>query len=667
MKKIGADMLTIQEKLRMLCAADRWRTYDCDGKLPSLFVSDGPVGLRTECVDGNGKTIEMPSVAYPAIQTLANTWNKELARKIGECLADDAIERNADVLLAPGVNIKRHPLNGRNFEYFSEDPYLAGVLAREYIFGLQDKGVGACLKHFCCNNIEFNRRQLSSEVDERTLREIYLKPFEIACEAKPVCVMSSYNRINGEFASEFSRGFEILRNEFGFDGIILSDWHSVKNRAKSAKAGLDIEFPFYDVTYNGLLDDHKAGKITEADINKCVDSIIDILFRIQDMKKSRKITRASNERKLIAAEVVREGAVLLKNDGILPIKKGTSVCVNGSYGRPSASYASGGGSSCVKCEYENFDLASLLGERLGESIPFSKAFDKTHIDGAGDGGSIPEIGLKNALLSDVNIVCVGTGADIEKEGEDRRDMRLPDVQERFILHASELNRNTVVVMFAGAPIDMSAWIDKVKAVLYVGLCGPNGADAIADILCGISNPSGKLSETFPVNIEAVPAVNTYRDMNVICYSEGLNVGYRYFDRCPQNTLFPFGFGLSYSRFEYSDLVLSADPDGVRVRFRVENTSDVDGKETAQLYIRECMPKVYRPIKELKCFDKKFISAGNAEWFDMTIGSDALKYFSAAKNKWIADDGVYEIIIGSSSQDIRLRARISLDNGELHIL
>ncbi|MCX4314220.1 MAG: glycosyl hydrolase, partial [Clostridia bacterium] len=263
MKKITVNDLTAQEKLRLICADGFWYTSDLGGKLPTVCVSDGPVGLRAERVNDKGEKYTVPAVSYPSVQMLANSWSTECARETGECLACDCAEQNVDILLAPGVNIKRHPLNGRNFEYFSEEPYLAGVLAKEYISGLQNNGVGACLKHFCCNNLEYNRFNQSSEVDERTLREIYYKPFEIACEAKPVSAMCSYNRINGTYASEYKKGFDVLRNEFGFDGAVYSDWDAVRDRAKAAKAGVDIEFPYNGGNYEKLVADYNAGKLTD--------------------------------------------------------------------------------------------------------------------------------------------------------------------------------------------------------------------------------------------------------------------------------------------------------------------------------------------------------------------------------------------------------------------
>ena len=312
MAKISVKDLSIEEKLRLLCSDGFWYTHDCGGKLPKVAVSDGPVGLRAMRDEDT-----LPSIAYPSLQSLANTWNRDLAAVMGECLADDSYERKVDVLLGPGVNVKRHPLNGRNFEYLSEDPYLAGELAKNYVTSLQTQGIGACVKHFCCNNLEYNRFEQSSEVDERTLREIYYVPFEIACEAKPVSMMSAYNRVNGVYANENVKGFDALRKDFGFDGVMYSDWEAIRDRTAAAKAGCDIEFPFNQVNYDALVKDYKDGKITEVEIDSCVERIINFVYRCKEMQEGKEIKRTVEERLEVAEKIALESIVLLKNeDGI---------------------------------------------------------------------------------------------------------------------------------------------------------------------------------------------------------------------------------------------------------------------------------------------------------------------------------------------------------------
>ena len=369
--------LTVEEKLRLLCGKDAWQTCDFNGKLPFVKVTDASMGVRTAKDDGSG---DKPSVSYPSSQMLANTWNLQTVRSYAECVADDCLDYGADILLGPGVNIKRNPLCGRNFEYYSEDPYLAGVLAREYISAMQQEGAGTCLKHFCCNNLEFNRRLQSSEVDERTLREIYYKPFEIACEAKPVSIMCSYNKINGVQGSEYKKGFSVLREEYGFNGAVISDWDAVYDRAKAAKAGLDLEMPFSQSNYDKLLEDYKAGKITEAEIDECAHRVLDMVARCKELQKGKTRKRIREDRINVSREAAEEGIVLLKNEGVLPLKKGQSLSACGIYGAPYSAnsdysrYLSGGGSSRVVRLTKEFDIPEALRQQ-GFTVLFNGGFD----------------------------------------------------------------------------------------------------------------------------------------------------------------------------------------------------------------------------------------------------------------------------------------------------
>ena len=651
--------LTTEEKIRLICAKGFWNTEDLEGKLPSLTVSDGPVGVRKVAVDENGRQYDLPSVAYPAIQCLANSWSEELARGIGEALADDCLEKQVDILLAPGVNIKRHPLNGRNFEYFSEDPYLAGTLAKEYIEGLQDCGVGACLKHYYANNLEYNRLEQSSDVDERTLREIYLKPFEIACKARPVSAMCAYNRINGVYASENEKGFRILRGEFGFDGAIFSDWGAVRDRTAAAKAGLDIEFPFDQGNYEKLVADHKAGAISEAELNACAQRILDLIERCKKMSVEKKPKTSVEERLAVAQRIAEEGIVLLKNDGVLPLKKEQSVAVSGEFAAPSKfAKIAGGGSSMVQWRGELFNIAEKLQKRQKGAVVYERAFWEKGIDSF---GQKPHRALYHAAKSDVSIVCVGTGAEIECEERDRASLRLPVWEEEMILRLAERNENSVVILFAGSAVDMSAWQDRVKGIVLAGFCGERGADALVQILTGEVNPSGKLAETFPVHFEDTPVCGQFCSPCVALYGEGLNVGYRYYDRYG-GAAFPFGYGLSYSRFEYADLDVEAQGGRLFVRCGVKNVSERDGKEIVQLYVRPLDSFVYRPEKELKGYQKIALKAGEEREAAFTLQKDAFAYWSTAVDGWRVDDGLYEILIGASSQDIRLKAMVEYKDG-----
>lgn len=654
--------LSTKEKLMLVCGKGFWATNDLDGKIPSVTVSDGPVGVRKVARDENGKEYDLPSVAYPALHCLANSWDRESAREMGECLADDCKEKGVDVLLAPGVNIKRNPLCGRNFEYFSEDPFLAGSLAREYIDGLQKSGVGACLKHFCANSLEYNRLEQSSDVDERTLREIYLKPFEIACKAKPVSAMCSYNRVNGVYASENAKGFKILREEFGFDGAIMSDWGAVRDRARSLLAGLDLEMPFSQQNFDKLVKDFEEGRIPESALNECAERILELVERCRAMREGKKVVRSLDERLAVARKIAEEGIVLLKNEGVLPLEKGKSVAVCGEFAAPpNYGRISGGGSAMVQWIGPKFNLADKLREKLGGDVRFERAFWEKGIESF---GQKTYKAFYNAAMCDVSIICVGTGAEFEYEGGDRESLKLSSWQENLILQLAERNPNTVVIVFAGGAIDMSAWKDRVQGIVLAGFCGESGGDALARILTGEVNPSGKLAETQPLSISETSSYGQYNTPCVARYGEGLDVGYRYYDRHGTNVAYPFGFGLSYSAFEYIDLAWKEEKDGLTVCFKIKNISERDGKEVSQLYVRPLDPFVYRPDKELKGFSKDEIAAGKSKTVRIALDFSAFAYYSVATDGWRVDDGLYEILIGASSRDIRLKKIVEIKDGAI---
>ncbi len=654
--------LTAEEKMRLICGKDFWHTDDLGGKLPQITVADGPVGLRVvKERRKDGTETSYPATAYPSIQLLANTWNTESAKEMGSSLGDDCLDRDVDILLAPGVNIKRNPLNGRNFEYFSEDPYLAGRMAKSYIEGVQGQGVGVCLKHFCCNNLEYDRLHQSSDVDERTLREIYYKPFEIACETKPVSVMCSYNRINGTYAAEYKKGFHVLRDEFGFDGAIFSDWGAVRDRTASAKAGLDLSMPVCEEHVRKLRADYAAGRLTDEELDVCAQRVLDLIDRCKKMRVGKEVIRTEQERAEVAKEIAAEGMVLLKNDGVLPLSGIKTVSVSGCFAKPDTiEMLRGGGSAGVEWMDKTFDIPAAL-ERRGYAVVYEGAF---RYDGVESFSQDARTALLNAAKSDVNIVCVGTGNPVEYAAGDPWTLRLPEVQERAILETAEQNENTIVVVFAGGVVNMSAWADKVKAILYAGFPGMGGDEVVADILTGAVNPSGKLSETFPLSEDTVPAVNACRVAGVTRYQEGLDVGYRYFDTYGVPVLFPFGHGLSYSEFTYKELSLTAEKDGLRVSCSVENVSARDGKEVVQAYVHECAPLVYRPKKELKAFSKSEVKAGAIVKFAFRLDAGAFAHWSVSENRWEITDGVYEILVGASSQDIRLTGKITIENGNI---
>ncbi len=660
--------LTIEEKLRLVCGKDCWHTVDLGGKIPFVRVTDASMGVRMPVNPENWDGIK-PSVSYPSLQMLANTWDLETVRKYAECVADDCLDAGADILLGPGVNIKRSPLCGRNFEYLSEDPFLAGTVGREYISAMQAEGAGACVKHFCCNNAETNRLQQSSDVDERTLREIYYKPFEIALEAKPVSLMSSYNRINGVYGSEYKKGYDTLRGEYGFDGLIMSDWDAVRDRTKSVKAGCDLEMPFHPEHYEQLVKDFNDGKITEKEIDECAERVLDLIYRCKDLQKGKKRKHTLEERIAFTRNAEEEGIVLLKNNGVLPLKKGQSLSMCGWFARPCAynrkrpELICGGGSGYVE-RLTVFDMLDIMKSVHGGEISYEPAFSE---DGVDSSFMNPGNAVDNAALSDVNIVFAGTGAPIESEGGDRLNIKLCDAQVRTITDTSSVNKNTVVVVFAGSAVDMSEWIDCVAAVVYVGFPGERGGEAVANVLTGKANPCGKLSETFPLSYEDTPVSKCYADSKVTRYEDGLDVGYRYYDTYNVPVLFPFGYGMSYSRFCYGGLKLKTDGKSLEVSYEIENLSDIDGKEVSQVYVRAIGSYVYRPYKELKGFAKTLVKAGAKQKATVKLNMRSFEYWSAAKDGWDVEDGIYEIIVGASVADEMLKAKIKITDGKIKVL
>lgn len=648
--KYDLSKFTIEEKCRLVAGKDTWHTDDLDGKVYKVKVSDGPVGLRTPNLgsEWGGKTI--PATAFPSSQVLSQTWNPSLAYRTGEMFADECIERNVDVLLAPGVNVKRLPECGRNFEYVSEDPMLSGVFGREFIKGVQDHHIGTSLKHFCLNNQEKSRHTQSSEVDERTLREIYTRNFKIALEAKPWTVMSSYNKVNGVKVSQHKKLNDMLRDELGFDGLIMSDWSAVVDHSASVKSGLDLEMPYNKENYEQLLEAVKNGEVTEAELDARCERVLWLCDKCDNEKKLRKIETTVEERLAAAEAVAEEGFVLLKNNGILPLKNGASLSVTGD---GAVKNISGGGSSRVELRGDILKLPDELQALMPDSeVVYTEAYHG---------------GLSTAATAaygkDAAIVCVHK---IDSEGGDRGGICLDRWQEEFILDVARKNPNTVVVLYCGSVIDMTAWGDKVAAIISVGYPGETGNQALAKIIAGVVNPSGKTTETYPVTEGDCLAMHCIRTQEHSVYSDGLLVGYRWYDTAKYmgkeneaRVLYPFGYGLSYSTFEYSGLNITVGEENITVEFDVRNISDVDGKECAQVYYRDPVSTVFRPFKELCGFEKKLVKAGCTEHYTVNVPKEYLAFYSTALDKWIVEEGVYEIMVGASCEDIRLEGKFNV--------
>ena len=644
--------LTKEQKIKLVMGADFWTNYDLDGQIYKFVVSDGPIGLRQPL---DRMTTEqhdcIKSVAYPSFQMLSQTWDAELAYEMGRSLGNDCIEQKVDILLGPGVNIKRLPTSGRNFEYLSEDPYVAGTFAREYIKGVQSKHVGTSLKHFCCNNSEKSRQWMSMEVDERTMREIYLRAFEMACEAHPWTVMCSYNLVNGVRMSENAKLYGVLRNEFGFDGLIVSDWDAVKDSEASLNAGLSLEMPYNAAHQREML--AKADKLDPAKLDENAQRVLELADRCEEESKLRKIDMNLEDRRAVALKIEEEGIVLLKNSGVLPLHGGKVFVTGAAAWR----YYFGGGSSNVYPEREFEPLEDAL-RHEGADAEYAESVWEVNGHQANLGN------LKGAVLkaaaSDYTVLCVGEPCSCEYESADRQQIKLSKEEETAIHALARASEKLIVVVYAGAAIDMSDWVDEADAVVWAGYGGEFVNRAVAEVLTGKVNPSGKLTETFPLSLEDVPSENAYRDEAVMVYSEGLNVGYRYFDSFDVPVLFPFGFGLSYSEFRYGNLTVGKDGENIKVRFEIENVSDMDGKEAAQLYVREITKEVYRPYQELKAFKKVFVKAREKAAVEFVLDRSAFAYYSVAKDRWTVKPGVFEIRVGASVSDIRLTKKIVLN-------
>ena len=633
-KTLGS--LSVSEKLRLLTGKNEWQTEDLGGKLPSVFMADGPNGLRKQNPD-DGTTHK--NTAYPTLSMIGCSFSVETAAMVADAIADDCIENGVDVLLAPGVNMKRTPLCGRNFEYFSEDPVLAGNLARGYIEGIQRRGVGTSLKHFAANNAENYRFYQNSETDERTFYELYGKAFEIALKAKPWTVMCSYNLVNGIYASENPKLLkEILRGKFGYDGVIVSDWLACMHRAKALKATLDLEMPYSGASYGELEKAYRDGFISDEEIDSCAKRVLELIDKCEKSKPARKVLKSKEERHKIAVEAAEECIVLLKNDnGILPLKSGSALDVYHSW---SSSVYGGGGSSYVVTEDKVARIDDVLRSRGENVTSYAQPF-------------YPPKG-------EYCIVCVGNTPEVECEGFDRENISLPARLEEMIVKCAENNPNTIVLVYAGSAIDASKWIDKVAAVVYVGFCGEGANEAAANILFGKVCPSGKLAESFPINLECTPVNKENEFAPYVYYKERFDIGYRYYDKHPEKVRFPFGFGLTYADFAYenAEIVKHGETD-YTVRFTLSNRSNTDAKEVTQIYVQDAFCTSERPLKELKAFTKTHLKAGESKTVEIKLDKSAFSYYNASLNDWYVENGRFNIYIAASSQDVKATLTIDI--------
>lgn len=648
------DQMTLDEKCAMLSGKNFWQTVSVKRLgIDSIILSDGPHGIRrqTDVADPRNKAGALPATCYPTAATMANSWDPELGEELGRMLGEEAASQDVCVLLGPGMNIKRNPYCGRNFEYFSEDPYLAGKMAAGYVRGIQENGVCACVKHYAANNIELRRMASNSVVDERTLREIYLTNFEIAVtEGHPKAIMPSYNMVNGVYSDENRHLLqEILRDEWGFDGIAVSDWGACNDFVAGVKAGSNLEMPStYGDSPRILMQAAAEGRITEEEIDRRVDELLDVVLparKAVDRLKGKPFDIEAHH--AFAQKCSEQSIVLLKNDDrILPLSKGSRVALIGEFAQKPR--YQGAGSSLVNCTRLDSTVDVIRGFDL-DVVGFASAYPR---NGATDAGMIADA-VSLAQRADYVLMYLGLDEISESEGLDRSNYGIPQCQIDALNAVSEVNKNIIVVMSAGSAVEMP-WLDRCRSLVHGYLCGQAGAAAVLRVIMGEVNPSGKLSESYPVSYDDCSSAPYFpAKERSVEYREGLYVGYRWYDTAGIPVLFPFGFGLSYTTFAYSDLKV----DGQRAIFTITNTGSTDGAEVVQLYVHAKNPSVYRPKKELKGFRKVFLKAGESKSVSISLDDKAFRYWNSVTSRFEIDPGENEIMIGASVADIRLTATL----------
>ena len=658
--------MTLEEKASMCDGLDYWHSQPVERVgIKSISLNDGPHGIRKKGDPKENTDVlkGLPAICFPTASATACSWDTDLIYKMGEALGDECRKEQVSVLLGPGTNIKRSPLCGRNFEYFSEDGVLAGEMAAAFINGVQSKGIGTSLKHYAANNQETRRMTVNAVVDERTLRETYLLPFEIAVKkAQPWTIMNSYNRLNGTYAAENKWLLtDVLRDDWGYEGVVITDWGAENERVPGLIAGQEIEMP----TSSGIgtkliVDAVNNGELDVAVLDAAVDKIIELTKKAEPVLGG-SYTYDSDAHHQLAREIASQCMVLMKNDNnVLPLKKDAKVALIGEMAHTPR--YQGAGSSLINPI--RLDNAYQTMKDMGINLTFSMGYElkKAKAKKAMDLILDAKAAAKNA---DVAVVFVGLTDEYETEGADRHHLSIPPMHNVLVEEVLKVNPNTVVVLSGGAAVEMP-WADKVPAILNMFLTGQAGGSAVCDILFGDVNPSGKLSETYPLALSDNSSYNYFPGTTVsVEHRESVYVGYKYYDTAEKQVAFPFGFGLSYTTFEYSDLKVSADnikdTDTVTVSFKVKNTGDVDGAEVAQLYVSDVESTIYRPVKELKGFNKVFLKAGEEKEIEITLDKRAFAYYNVNINDWHVESGEFKILVGASSRDIKLEASINVES------
>lgn len=672
--------LTLEEKASLCSGADFWHTKAIDRlNIPAAMVSDGPHGIRKQesLADHMGVAESIKAIGFPTASAMACSFDRDLLHKVGDALGEECVAEDLAVLLGPGINMKRSPICGRNFEYYSEDPVVAGELGAAFVNGVQKHGVGTSLKHFAANNQEWRRMSISAEIDERTLREIYLAAFEtVVKKAQPWTIMCSYNRINGVYSCENDWLLnKVLRDEWGFEGLVMTDWGAMDERVPSLKAGLDLEMPdCHGETDKLIVKAVQSGELEEPVLDTAVERILTMVDKYLTARKG--IDPASMVHPLpssvergydvaahhaLARTTAEQSAVLLKNEDILPLQKDKKIAFIGEFAK--VPRIQGGGSSHIN----NTSVESAL-DAAGDSVSYAQGF---HIDEETTDETLLQEAITLAKESDVAVIFAGLPDSFESEGFDRTHLNMPANQNELIARISEVQPNVVVVLHSGSPIAMP-WLDKVAGVLQMYLAGQASGGAAVNLLFGDATPCGKLAETFPLHLEDNPSyLNFPGNREKVCYQEGVFIGYRYYDKKKMDVLFPFGYGLSYTDFTYSNMKVTvngknaADVDVIKetdeivVSADITNTGNCDGAEIVQLYIKNPVVYEIRPEKELRDFAKVFLKAGETKTVTFTLNARAFSYYETRIHDWYAESGDYEILLASSSRDIRLQYTVSI--------
>ena len=672
--------LTLEEKASLCSGADFWHTKAIDRlNIPAAMVSDGPHGIRKQesLADHMGVAESIKAIGFPTASAMACSFDRDLLHKVGDALGEECVAEDLAVLLGPGINMKRSPICGRNFEYYSEDPVVAGELGAAFVNGVQEHGVGTSLKHFAANNQEWRRMSISAEIDERTLREIYLAAFEtVVKKAQPWTIMCSYNRINGVYSCENDWLLnKVLRDEWGFEGLVMTDWGAMDERVPSLKAGLDLEMPdCHGETDKLIVKAVQSGELEEPVLDTAVERILTMVDKYLTARKG--IDPASMVHPLpssvergydvaahhaLARTTAEQSAVLLKNEDILPLQKDKKIAFIGEFAK--VPRIQGGGSSHIN----NTSVESAL-DAAGDSVSYAQGF---HIDKETTDETLLQEAITLAKESDVAVIFAGLPDSFESEGFDRTHLNMPANQNELIARISEVQPNVVVVLHSGSPIAMP-WLDKVAGVLQMYLAGQASGGAAVNLLFGDATPCGKLAETFPLHLEDNPSyLNFPGNREKVCYQEGVFIGYRYYDKKKMDVLFPFGYGLSYTDFTYSNMKVTvngknaADVDVIKetdeiiVSADITNTGNCDGAEIVQLYIKNPVVYEIRPEKELRNFAKVFLKAGETKTVTFTLNARAFSYYETRIHDWYAESGDYEILLASSSRDIRLQDTVSI--------